>query len=85
MAICFLARMPSSTCNCRGDAGSVTLPSNALLFPPRVCVWAWLSRWRVVLTPVVFGRDYGDAVEVTSGLTPQDAVILDPPDSLERG
>ena len=31
------------------------------------------------------GRDYGDSVEVLSGLTPEDAVIVNPPDSLESG
>lgn len=40
---------------------------------------------RVVLTPAVIGHDPGGAVEVTSDLTPQDAVILDPPDSLSAG
>jgi RND family efflux transporter MFP subunit len=65
-----------------GDARSVTLPSNALLFRAEGLRVGVVKQNRVVLTPVVIGRDYGDAVEVTSGLTPQDAVILDPPDSL---
>jgi hypothetical protein len=40
---------------------------------------------RVALTPISIGHDYGSTVEVTSGLTPQDAVVLDPPDSLAGG
>jgi RND family efflux transporter MFP subunit len=68
-----------------GDARSVTLPSNTLLFRAEGLRVGVVKQNRVVLTPVVIGRDYGDAVEVTSGLTPQDAVILDPPDSLSAG
>jgi RND family efflux transporter MFP subunit len=68
-----------------GDARSVTLPSNTLLFRAEGLRVGVVKQNRVVLTPVVIGRDYGDAVEVTSGLTPQDAVILDPPDSLTAG
>jgi RND family efflux transporter MFP subunit len=68
-----------------GDARSVTLPSNALLFRAEGLRVGVVKQNRVVLTPVVIGRDYGDAVEVTSGLRPEDAVILDPPDSLTAG
>jgi hypothetical protein len=40
---------------------------------------------RVQLVPVKIGRDAGATVEITSGLTPNDAVILDPSDSLASG
>jgi hypothetical protein len=36
----------------------------------------------VILKPIIIGRDYGSAIEVVNGLTPQDEVILSPPDSL---
>jgi multidrug efflux pump subunit AcrA (membrane-fusion protein) len=39
----------------------------------------------VQLVPIEIGHDYGSKVEVTSGLTPQDQVILNPPDSLAQG
>ena len=39
----------------------------------------------VVLTPITIGQDYGSAVEVLSGLTPGDAVIVNPSDSLANG
>jgi RND family efflux transporter MFP subunit len=68
-----------------GNPRSVTLPSNALLFRAEGLRVGVVRQNRVVLTPVFIGRDYGDSVEVTSGLTPQDAVILDPPDSLAAG
>jgi len=35
--------------------------------------------------PVTIGQDYGNSVEITSGLTPADEVILDPADSLASG
>jgi RND family efflux transporter MFP subunit len=65
-----------------GNPRSVTLPSNALLFRAEGLRVGVVKQNRVVLTPVFIGHDYGDSVEVTSGLSPQDAVILDPPDSL---
>jgi RND family efflux transporter MFP subunit len=68
-----------------GSPRSVTLPSNALLFRAEGLRVGVVKQDRVVLTPVMIGHDYGDSVEVTSGLTPQDAVILDPPDSLAAG
>jgi hypothetical protein len=40
---------------------------------------------RVQLVPVKIGRDNGATVEIASGLTTTDAVILDPSDSLATG
>ena len=39
----------------------------------------------VALIPITVGQDYGDAVEVLSGLTARDAVIVNPSDSLANG
>jgi hypothetical protein len=35
--------------------------------------------------PVTIGHDFGSSVEITSGLTAQEEVILDPSDSLANG
>jgi hypothetical protein len=35
--------------------------------------------------PVTLGRDFGTQVEVTSGITDQDAIVVNPPDSLTSG
>jgi hypothetical protein len=35
--------------------------------------------------PVTIGHDFGNSVEITSGLTVADEVILDPSDSLASG
>ena len=37
------------------------------------------------LVPITIGRDYGDRVEVLSGLQPHDQIILNPSDSLVSG
>jgi hypothetical protein len=39
----------------------------------------------VSLKTVQLGRDFGDSVEVTAGLTPQDKVIDSPPETLQAG
>jgi hypothetical protein len=39
----------------------------------------------VQLVPVKIGKDAGANVEISSGLTTSDAVILDPSDSLASG
>ena len=37
------------------------------------------------LVPITQGRDYGTEVEVTSGISAADQVIVNPPDSLTSG
>ncbi len=63
-------------------AGSVTIPSNALLFRSEGLRAGVVRNGHVVLTPITIGQDYGSAVEVLSGLAPSDAVIVNPSDSL---
>ena len=63
----------------------MTIPANALLFRSEGLRVAVVRDWRAELVPVKLGRDYGRTVEVVSGLTPTDAVILDPADSLVSG
>jgi RND family efflux transporter MFP subunit len=64
---------------------SVTLPANTLLFRSEGLRVAVVKQNQVVLAPVSIGHDYGNTVEIVSGVTPQDAVVLDPADSLEAG
>jgi RND family efflux transporter MFP subunit len=40
---------------------------------------------RIVLRTVTVGRDYGVAVEITSGVTAADRIVINPPDSLADG
>jgi RND family efflux transporter MFP subunit len=64
---------------------AVTIPSNTLLFRAEGLRVGVVRNNRVQLVPVTIGQDYGNAVEITSGLTPADQVILDPSDSLATG
>ncbi len=62
------------------------LPANVLLFRGDGLHVATLDAHdRVVLKPVTIGRDYGARIEITSGLSATDRVILSPPDSLVSG
>jgi len=64
---------------------SVTIPSNTLLFRAEGLRVGVVRDGRVQLVPVTIGQDFGNAVEITSGLTATDVVILDPSDSLVSG
>ena len=65
--------------------GAVTIPSNTLLFRSEGLRAGVVRKGHVELMPISIGQDYGSAVEVLSGLTPQDAVIVNPSDSLANG
>jgi len=66
-------------------AGAVTVPANALLFRKEGLRVAVARNGKVQLTPITIGHDYGNSVEVLSGVSNHDAVILDPSDSIEDG
>jgi multidrug efflux pump subunit AcrA (membrane-fusion protein) len=40
---------------------------------------------RVVLSAVTPGHDFGNQIEIVSGLQPGDQVIVNPPDSIVHG
>lgn len=64
----------------------MTLPSNTLLFRAEgLQVGVVGVDGKVELRPVKVGRDYGRVIEILSGITPEDRVILNPPDSLNAG
>jgi len=64
---------------------SLTVPVNALLFRSEGMSSAAVRDGRVVLLPVTIGHDYGDSLEVTSGLRPDEQIIVNPPDSIANG
>ena len=67
------------------SVGSVTIPSNTLLFRSEGLRAGVVRNGHVALAPITIGQDYGSAVEVLSGLTPNDTVIVNPSDSLADG
>jgi RND family efflux transporter MFP subunit len=64
---------------------ALMIPSNTLLFRAQGLQVGVVRNGRVQLVPVKIGKDAGATVEIASGLTPNDAVILDPSDSLASG
>lgn len=67
-------------------APRLTLPGNALLFRaegPQVGVV--LPDGKVELRSVKLGRDLGTTVEIVAGVSTNDRVVLNPPDSLASG
>jgi RND family efflux transporter MFP subunit len=64
---------------------SVTIPANTLLFRSEGLRVGVVRNGRAELVPLTIGRDYGNSVEVVSGLQPTDAVIVNPSDSLISG
>jgi RND family efflux transporter MFP subunit len=65
------------------SSGAVTVPANTLLFRSEGLRVGVVRNGRVRLVPVTIGHDYGNSVEVLSGVTLQDALVMDPSDSLE--
>jgi RND family efflux transporter MFP subunit len=65
--------------------GAVTVPTNTLLFRSEGLRVAVVRNGRANLVPVTIGHDYGSTVEVMSSLTADDAVIIDPSDSILDG
>jgi RND family efflux transporter MFP subunit len=64
----------------------LSLPVNALLFRPDGTMAAVVeANNHIELKRLTIGRDFGSSVEVLQGLDASDAVVLNPPDSLEAG
>jgi len=69
-----------------GEPNMVRVPATALMPVNQGVQVAVLGDGnKVVLKSVQLGRDFGDSVEVTAGLAPQDQVIDSPPETLQSG
>jgi RND family efflux transporter MFP subunit len=69
-----------------GNARAVRLPANTVLFrSPGPQVATVDAQHKIRLKSIVQGRDFGGTIEVLSGLTPDDAVVLNPSDSIFDG
>src|SRR3984893_2019951 len=67
------------------ETRSVTVPSNTLIFRKEGLQVGLVRKGKAELVPVKISRDYGNSVEIVSGLQSTDAVIVDPSDSLVAG
>ena len=68
-----------------GEATTFRLPVNALIFRSEGLRVAVVNNGVVALRPVTLGRDFGNTVEIVNGLTGNEAVVVNPPDSLAEG
>jgi RND family efflux transporter MFP subunit len=69
-----------------GDPNLVQVPATSLISGDHGTQVAVLGDGdKVVMKPIQIGRDFGDSVEVTAGLTASDRVIDSPPETLQAG
>jgi RND family efflux transporter MFP subunit len=61
------------------------LPVNTLLFRTEGLRVGVVRDGKVLLTAVTPGHDFGDQIEIVSGLKPNDQIIINPPDSIVSG
>jgi RND family efflux transporter MFP subunit len=64
----------------------LVLPNSSILFQaagPQVAIVSPGNR--IELRKMALGRDFGDTVEILSGVSPKDSVISNPPDSITAG
>lgn len=68
------------------NVNKVTVPVNAMLFRsegPRLAVVD--ANNKIELRPINIGRDYGTSLEILGGVSIEDKIVINPPDSLEQG
>jgi RND family efflux transporter MFP subunit len=64
----------------------LSVPSSSLIFDAKGLSIATVGADnRVLLKPVIVGRDLGAVIELASGLSPNDRVIQNPPDGIASG
>lgn len=67
------------------QSSTFLIPVNTLLFRTEGLRVGLVKEGKVVLTAVTPGHDFGERIEVVSGLKSSDQVIINPPDSLVSG
>jgi RND family efflux transporter MFP subunit len=67
------------------QASTFLIPVNTLLFRTEGLRVGVVKDGKVVLTSVTPGHDFGDQIEIVSGLKANDQVIINPPDSIVSG
>jgi RND family efflux transporter MFP subunit len=67
------------------QASTFLIPVNTLLFRTEGLRVGIVKDGKVVLTAVTPGHDFGNEIEIVSGLKANDQVIINPPDSIVSG
>jgi RND family efflux transporter MFP subunit len=68
-----------------GSSSTFVIPVSTLMFRSEGLRLAVVQDGRAVLTPITPGRDFGDRLEVASGLHGDEQIVVNPPDSLVSG
>jgi hypothetical protein len=68
-----------------GKHRALIIPVNTLMFRSEGLRVAVVRDGKAVLTPITIGRDFGNSVEVLTGVNSSDLVIENPSDSLTSG
>jgi RND family efflux transporter MFP subunit len=68
-----------------GQVTTYTLPVNTLLFRKEGLRVAIVQDGKAELIPLTPGRDFGSSIEIVAGLRGDEAVIVNPPDSITTG
>jgi RND family efflux transporter MFP subunit len=66
-------------------SGTLVAPSNSLIFRAKGPQVAVVADGKVHIKNVAVGRDFGQSIEVLSGIEPGEQLVLNPPDSLADG
>ncbi len=67
------------------ESSAYVIPVNTLIFRSQGLHVGVVKDGKVVLTTVTAGHDFGNTIEIVSGLQPDDQVIINPPDSIVHG
>jgi RND family efflux transporter MFP subunit len=67
------------------QTSTFVIPVNALIFRSEGLRVGIVKDGKVALTAVTPGHDFGNQIEIVSGLKPDDQVIINPPDSIVTG
>jgi RND family efflux transporter MFP subunit len=69
----------------KAQPSTFIIPVNTLLFRSEGLRVGIVKDGKVVLTAVTPGHDFGNQIEIVSGLKPDDQVVINPPDSIVTG
>jgi RND family efflux transporter MFP subunit len=67
------------------QASTFIIPVNTLIFRSEGLRVGVVKDQKVTLTAVIPGHDFGNQIEIVSGLKPDDQIIINPPDSVITG
>jgi membrane fusion protein, multidrug efflux system len=68
------------------NVAKITVPVNTMLFRQEGAQVAVVGPDnKIQLRPIAIGRDYGATLEILGGVTVEDRIVINPPDSLENG